>query len=344
LTLPTSAGTNGYGLVTDGSGNTSWSAIPSGTINTATIGQITYYSGTNALSGTTTGTGVLTALGNNTNSAGGLPVLDGSGYVAVAQGGTGLGSGTSGGVLYYSATGTLASSAALASNAIIVGGGAGVAPSTVTTGTGVLTALGVNTGSAGAFVVNGGALGTPLFGDLSNCTGLPISTGVSGLGSNVGTFLATPSSANLAAAVTDETGSGPLVFATTPTFTSSITLGTQQTTRGSIVLANTAAAAYSTTVQSSNSATAAWTLTLPTTAGTSSQVLTTDGTGVTSWATASGGGATGGGTDKIFWNNEQTVNTSYSIPASTNAGSFGPITVASGATVTVPSGSNWVVV
>ena len=60
-------------------------------------------------------------------------------------------------------------------------------------------------------------LGTPLSATLTNATGLPISTGVSGLGTGVATFLATPSSANLASAVTDETGSGALVFATSPT-------------------------------------------------------------------------------------------------------------------------------
>jgi hypothetical protein len=59
----------------------------------------------------------------------------------------------------------------LASNAIVVGGGAGAAPSTITTGTGVVTALGVNTGTAGAFVVNGGALGTPTSGTVTNLTG-----------------------------------------------------------------------------------------------------------------------------------------------------------------------------
>jgi hypothetical protein len=57
-----------------------------------------------------------------------------------------------------------------------------------------------------------------------------------------------------------------------------------------------------------------------------------------------GGGAAGGGSDAIFWNNGQTVNTSYSIPASTNAGTFGPITIASTATVTIPSSSTWTVI
>jgi hypothetical protein len=60
-------------------------------------------------------------------------------------------------------------------------------------------------------------LGTPTSGTLTNCTGLPIATGVSGLAANVATFLATPSSANLAAALTDETGTGANVFANTPT-------------------------------------------------------------------------------------------------------------------------------
>ena len=69
------------------------------------------------------------------------------------------------------------------------------------------------------------ALGTPTSGTLTSCTDLPVSTGLSGLGTNVATFLATPSSANLASAVSDETGSGSLVFATSPTITTSIVAG-----------------------------------------------------------------------------------------------------------------------
>jgi uncharacterized protein YjbI with pentapeptide repeats len=60
-------------------------------------------------------------------------------------------------------------------------------------------------------------LGTPSAGTLTNATGLPVATGISGLGTSVATFLATPSSANLAAAVTGETGTGALVFAESPT-------------------------------------------------------------------------------------------------------------------------------
>ena len=63
----------------------------------------------------------------------------------------------------------------------------------------------------------------------------------------------------------------------------------------------------------------------------------------TAWGSI-GGGATGGGTDQIFYLNGQTVNTSYSIPSGQNAGTFGPVTIAGGAVVTVPSGSTWSVV
>jgi hypothetical protein len=56
-----------------------------------------------------------------------------------------------------------------------------------------------------------------------------------------------------------------------------------------------------------------------------------------------GGGATGGGADEVFIENGQTVTTSYSIPVGRNAMSTGPILIDSGAVVTIPAGSRWVV-
>ena len=78
-------------------------------------------------------------------------------------------------------------------------------------------ASGVLTNCTGSPTLTAPILGTPNSGTLTNCTGLPVSTGITGLAAGVATFLATPSSANLIAAVTDETGTGALVFANTPT-------------------------------------------------------------------------------------------------------------------------------
>jgi hypothetical protein len=68
-----------------------------------------------------------------------------------------------------------------------------------------------------------------------------------------------------------------------------------------------------------------------------------DGTEFQLLGMGGGGGATGGGSDEVFVENDQVVTTSYSIPATKNAMTTGPITINSGVTVTVPSGSRWVV-
>ena len=133
----TNYGTSGQVLTSQGSGSAPiWTSITSGT---GTVTSVSFTGGIVSV-GTPTTTPAFTVAG------------------------------TSGGIPYFSSASTWATSAALAANAIVVGGGAGVAPSTITTGTGVVTALGVNTGTAGAFVVNGGALGTPSSGTLTNCT------------------------------------------------------------------------------------------------------------------------------------------------------------------------------
>ena len=80
------------------------------------------------------------------------------------------------------------------------------------------------------------------------------------------------------------------------------------------------------------------------TVGSADQVLTSDGTDI-SWGNASAG-ATGGNSNsnKIFWENEQTVTHDYTIQNNHNAGSFGPITINSGITVTVGAGESWTVI
>ncbi len=92
--------------------------------------------------------------------------------------------------------------------------------SVVNGGTGTTTSTGT-----GSVVLNTSptlitpALGTPSSATLTNASGLPIASGVSGLGTGVASFLATPTSSNLASAISDETGSGALVFGTSPSFT-----------------------------------------------------------------------------------------------------------------------------
>jgi len=125
---------------------TAGSAVGNIGFRNATSGTITLAPATGAL-GTVTQT--LQAVAGTIYSTGGTDV-------AVADGGTGLSSGTSGGVLAFTASGTLASSGALAANALVIGGGAGVAPSTTTTGSGVLTALAIAPNATGGLVTAGG--------------------------------------------------------------------------------------------------------------------------------------------------------------------------------------------
>jgi len=78
------------------------------------------------------------------------------------------------------------------------------------------------------------------------------------------------------------------------------------------------------------------------TVGSSGQVLKSDGTDI-SWGDAAAG-ATGAGSDKIFWENGQTVTQNYTITNNQNAMSAGPITINNGVTVTIGDGETWTIV
>lgn len=312
------------GILGEGNGGTGFSSFGAGIsawLQDATSAKLraamTDETGTGALVFADAPTLIAPLLGRPTSgdlaNCTGYPASAVSGIIAVANGGTGLASGTSGGILGYTAAGTLASSGALTANALLLGGGAGATPSalgslgTTTTvlhgnaagaptfGAVSLTAdvadilLGANGGTGNGFfavsgpaaslktftfpnasaavltdnaavtaaqggtgiasyavgdivyasgattlskladvatgnaLISGGVTTAPSWGKVGLTTHvsgtLPVAnggTGITSFGTGVATWLGTPSSANLLAAMTDETGTGPLVFANTP--------------------------------------------------------------------------------------------------------------------------------
>jgi hypothetical protein len=162
------------------------------------------------------------------------------------------------------------------------------------------------------------ALGTPSSGTLTNATGLPISTGVSGLGTGVATALATPSSANVAAAVTDETGTAALVFANTPTLVTPV-LGVASATSINKVALTAPATGSTLTIAEGKTLTASNTLTLT---GTDSSSVAFGTGGTVTYTIASGAKALD--TDAIASTACDTMTATATGAASTDAVTWTP--------------------
>ena len=183
-TAPTATtGTNTTQIATTSFVTNAISASGGGSVTTVSVasangfaGSVANASSTPAITISTSITGLLqgngtaisaVTIGSGLNFSGGTLSSTGSGGTVTSVGFTGglitvasatttpalTVAGTSGGIVYFSSASTWASSALLASNALMIGGGAGSAPSTTTTGTGVLTALGNATNAASGVVV-----------------------------------------------------------------------------------------------------------------------------------------------------------------------------------------------
>jgi hypothetical protein len=170
VTAITDSSTTGQVLRVTGSSTYAWGAV-----NLASTNAVT-----GTLAGTNGGTGnaflafsgPTTSLKTWTGPDANATLLTTNAAVTVAQGGTGIASGTSGGILYFSGSTTLASSGALTVNQIVLGGGTGAAPTS-------LGSLGTTT-----TVLHGNASGAPTFGAITlttDVTGtLPIANGGTG--------------------------------------------------------------------------------------------------------------------------------------------------------------------
>jgi hypothetical protein len=297
-----------------------------------------------------------------------------SGQLIVAQGGTGASTLTSNGVLYGNGTSAIGATAAGTTGQILVGntsaapswatlsssavttisfGTTGLTPSAATSGAvtvaGTLVAANGGTGQSsyavgdilyastttalskladvavGSVLVSGGVGGAPAYSATPTLTSLTAPTVYGGTGTGSSLTLQSTSGVGATDTIVMKVGNAGATTALSVATTGIVSLPTT----GAIVVP------VGTTGQQPTGATGMLRF--------NSTTVGFEGYNGSVWASV-GGGATGGGTDQIFYLNGQTVTTSYSIPSGQNAGTFGPVTVDSGATVTIPAGSTWSIV
>ncbi len=291
-----------------------------------------------------------TIIGGTTKASGGFTTLDVTGNASLATIIAGTWNGSTIGVA-YGGTGT----ATVPTNGqLLIGNGTGYTVAALTAGTGITVTNGSGTITVDNSGVTGLTAGSGISVSASTGSVTISSTGVTGLtaGTNI--------------SLSGSTGSVTVNTVNNPTFSTSTTTpiiygGT--TASSSLVLQSTSGVGTIDVIEmrvGNNGATTALSIansgivSLPTTGAVTVPVGTTGqqptgATGMLRFNTTTGsfegyngtawGSIGGGAVNGVFWENDQTVTTSYTITAGKNAGTFGPITINSGVTVTVPSGS-----
>lgn len=209
--------------------------------------------------------------------------------LTVSYGGTGLASGTSGGIPAYTGTTTLSSSGVLTANLPVIGGGAGVAPS-VGTVSGNTTEFVTTTGA----LVNGDCVSIDGSGNFVDAGGACTTGGGGGTVAS-----STTGQVPVYTAATTVTGATAMTYSA-----GGLSLGTANTTQGSVKLYGSTSG--NVTLGTAAAAGTNVTFNLPTTNGTNTYVLQTDGSGNTSWVAAGGGVSSFSGDSTLLSNSSST--------------------------------------
>jgi len=271
-----------------------------------------------------------TIIGGTTKASGGFTTLDVTGNASMSAIIAGTWNGSTVGIA-YGGTGV---STTPTNGQILIGNGTGYTVSTITAGAGINI-----TNASGAITI-----------DSSGVTGLTAGTNISLSGSTGSVTVNTVNNPTFSTSTTT-----PIVYGGTSASSSLVLQSTSGVGTIDVIEMRVGNNGATTALSIANSGI----VSLPTTGAVTVPVGTTGqqptgATGMLRFNTTTGsfegyngtvwGSIGGGAVNGIFWENDQTVTTNYTITAGKNAGTFGPISINSGVTVTVPSGSVWTIV